>query len=131
MCQMLATLCVVLSLALFALGGFDPTGGFRLGTMSIAGPLAILGSVLDTVAISHDVNDTSCEELMWHVKSCLLHIFTAPARARRFASSIVTLRGYKVGKCPCTQPTSSHMISHYLPASFHTAEKERDIKKQI
>jgi hypothetical protein len=37
--QMLATLCVALSLALFALGGSDPTGEFRLGTMSICRPL--------------------------------------------------------------------------------------------
>jgi hypothetical protein len=34
-CQLIDTLCVALSLALFALGGADPTGGFCLRTLSI------------------------------------------------------------------------------------------------
>jgi hypothetical protein len=29
-------------------------------------------AILDTVAISHDVVGVSCEELGWHVNSCLL-----------------------------------------------------------
>jgi hypothetical protein len=46
MCQMLATLCVVLSLALVALGGTDPTGGFHLGTLSFGKPLGNRGAHL-------------------------------------------------------------------------------------
>jgi hypothetical protein len=51
-------------------------------------------------------------------------LFTAPARAHRFASSVVTSRGYKVGDHPYMQPTSSHTISHRLFASFPMSEKK-------
>jgi hypothetical protein len=76
---MLATLCVALSLALVALGGSDSTGEFLLGTLSIAGPSTIMGPILDMVAIAHDVEGVSCEELGWCTNSCLLRLFTAPA----------------------------------------------------
>jgi hypothetical protein len=36
--QLLSTLCVASSLALFALGGSDPTGEFRLQTLSFGKP---------------------------------------------------------------------------------------------
>jgi hypothetical protein len=121
---MLSTLCVASCLSLFALAGSDPTGGFHLGTLSIAGPSLIMGPILDMVAISRDVEGTSCEEMGWHINSCLLHLFTTPARALRFASSVVTLWGYKYGSHPCVQPPSSCMISHRLPASFSTTEKK-------
>jgi hypothetical protein len=52
---MLATLCVALSLALFAMGGADPTGGFCLRTLSFAGPSAIMGPVWDMIVISYAV----------------------------------------------------------------------------
>jgi hypothetical protein len=35
LCQLGVTLCVASSLALVALGGSDPSGGFRLRTLSI------------------------------------------------------------------------------------------------
>jgi hypothetical protein len=38
-----AILCVASSLALFALGGSDPTSGFHLRTLRVAGPSAIMG----------------------------------------------------------------------------------------
>jgi hypothetical protein len=98
--QVRATLCVTSSLVLFSLGGSDPTGGFHLGIISVAGPSAILGPILDTVAVSCNVEGASFDKLGWHINSCLLHLFTAPARARRFASSDVTLRGYKAGSRP-------------------------------
>jgi hypothetical protein len=41
--QMVSTLSVALSLALGALGSSDPTSEFHLGTLSIAGPSAIVG----------------------------------------------------------------------------------------
>jgi hypothetical protein len=59
-CQMLATLCVASSLTL---GGSEPTGGFHLGTLSFACLSAIMGLILDTVAVSHDVEGVSYEEL--------------------------------------------------------------------
>jgi hypothetical protein len=60
-----------------------------------------MGPILDTVAVSHDVVGTSCEELGWRVNMCLLHPFTTHVRAHRFASSVVTPRGYKAGGRPC------------------------------
>jgi hypothetical protein len=50
-----ATLCVTSSLALVAMGGFDPSGGFRLGTLTVCRPLGNHGAILDTVAVSCDV----------------------------------------------------------------------------
>jgi hypothetical protein len=41
-CQLLATLSVALSLALFALGGADPTNRFCLGTLSLGRPTTII-----------------------------------------------------------------------------------------
>jgi hypothetical protein len=63
MCQMLATLYVTLSLSLIALGGSNPTGGFHLGTLSVVGPLIIMGPVLDMVVVSCNVEGASCDEL--------------------------------------------------------------------
>jgi hypothetical protein len=53
--QILAILCVALSLALVGLGGFDPNGGFCLRTLSFGRPHTNCGVVLDTVAVSHNV----------------------------------------------------------------------------
>jgi hypothetical protein len=101
MCQLLATLCVALSLTLFTLGGANPTDRFCLRTLSYCRPMAIVGPVLDTIAISYDVADTSCKKLGWLVNMCLLHPFTAPVRACHFTSSVVTAWGYKAGGRPC------------------------------
>jgi hypothetical protein len=79
--QILATLCVASSLALVALGGSVPTGGFHLRTISIAGPSTIMGHVLDTVVVSHDVEGTSCEELggtQTHVYCTFLQCLQGP-----------------------------------------------------
>jgi hypothetical protein len=121
--QMLATLCVALSLTLVALGGSDPTGEFCLGTMSVADPSAIMGPVLDTIVVSCGVEGTLCEELGWHVNSCLLRLFIVPPGAHGFASLVVTPRVYKVGGHHYVQRTSSRMISHHLSTSFPMAEK--------
>jgi hypothetical protein len=72
--QMLATLCVTLSLALVALSGSNPTSEFLLRTLSIVAPSTIVGSILDTVLVSHNVEGASCEELGWCINSCLLCI---------------------------------------------------------
>jgi hypothetical protein len=61
-CQLLATLYVTLSLTLFPLGGANPTGRFCLHTVSFSKPIAIMGSVLDMVLISHAVEGVICEE---------------------------------------------------------------------
>jgi hypothetical protein len=55
--------------------------------------------------------------------SYLPHFFTAHARPSHFASLVVTVRCYKAGGRSCAQPTSSHMISHRLYASFPMAYK--------
>jgi hypothetical protein len=62
MCQLLATSCVDLSLALFALGGSNPSGGFRLQTLSIGRPTVIVWPILDTVVISLSAEGMICEE---------------------------------------------------------------------
>jgi hypothetical protein len=48
----------------------------------------------------------------------------------RFASSVVTPRGYKVGVVTLVQPTSSYMISHHSSASFPMVETKK-IEKRI
>jgi hypothetical protein len=76
-CQQLTTLCVTLSLARFAWGDANLTDGFCLRTLSYCRPMAIMGPILDMITVSHDVVDTSCEELGWCVNICLLCPFTA------------------------------------------------------
>jgi hypothetical protein len=98
--QLLITLCVTSSLSLFALGGSDLTGGICLRTLSCCRPTVIMGPVLDTVAISRDVEGASFKEFGWCVNLCLLCPFTMFVRVRRFASSVVTPRGYKAGGHP-------------------------------
>jgi hypothetical protein len=62
-CQLLATLCVALSLALFALGGADPTGEFCLRTLGFVGPSAIMSPIFYMIAVSHAVIAcVMCEE---------------------------------------------------------------------
>jgi hypothetical protein len=39
--------------------------------------------VLDMVVVSHDVEGASYEELGWHVNSCLLCLFTVPAKPQK------------------------------------------------
>jgi hypothetical protein len=96
--QLLATLYVASSLALFALGSSDLTGGFCLRTLIYCMPTTIVGPILDTVVVSRDVEGASCEELGWHLNSCLLRPFTTSVRAHRFASSVVTLWDYEKSK---------------------------------
>jgi hypothetical protein len=71
-CQLLALLCVALSLTLFPLGGADVTSGLYLGTRSFASPSVIMGPILDTIVVSRDVASMLCEELAWHVNMYLL-----------------------------------------------------------
>jgi hypothetical protein len=52
--------------------------------------MAIMGPILDTVVVSHDVVVALCKEWEWHINLCLLRPFTVFVRAHRFASSVVT-----------------------------------------
>jgi hypothetical protein len=61
-CQLLATLCVALSLALFALGSVDLIGVFGLQTLSFSSPTVIVGPVLVMVAVFHNVEGVICKE---------------------------------------------------------------------
>jgi hypothetical protein len=68
--QLLATLCVTLSLALIALGSAYSTGGYCLRTLSNSRPTAIVGPILDTVVVSHAVvseYNQACPSLLWHL----------------------------------------------------------------
>jgi hypothetical protein len=55
MSQMLVTICVALSLTLVALGDSNLASGFHLRTLSVASLSAIVGPVLDTVVVSHNI----------------------------------------------------------------------------
>jgi hypothetical protein len=88
-----------------------------LATLCVASFLALF-------VVSRDVEGALCEEVGWHVNSCLLRLFIVPARARCIASLIVTPWGYKDGGRHYVQPTSSRTISHHLPVSFPTAKKK-------
>jgi hypothetical protein len=59
------------------------------------------------------------QKILWRI---------GPVEPIRFASSVVTPRGYKVGDAP-TQPTSSYTTSHHFLASFPTGEKKEKIEK--
>jgi hypothetical protein len=74
-CQLLATLCVAFSLALFALGGTDLTGGFCLQTLRFIRPMVIVGPILDTVVIYCAIEDMICEEqgACKYIRHPLLH----------------------------------------------------------
>jgi hypothetical protein len=76
--QLLATLCVASSLALFAQGGADPTGRRCLRTLSCCRPMTIVWLILDTVVVFHDIEGTSCEESGWRVNSYLLRLLLCP-----------------------------------------------------
>jgi hypothetical protein len=62
MCQVVATPCVAWSLALVPFGGSDPSGRFHLQILNIGGPTIIVSPVLDTVAVSLDVEGVIREE---------------------------------------------------------------------
>jgi hypothetical protein len=128
-CPLLATLCVASSLALFAWGDAGLADGFCLWTQSYCRPMRIVGTILDTVAISCDVVGTSWEELGWHVNMCLLHPFIAPIRARRFASSVVTSWGYKACGHPCTnlRPLAWTPITSSPPSLCLKRKRGREI----
>jgi hypothetical protein len=74
--QLLVTLCVDLSLALFALDGTGPTSGFCLRTLSYSRPTTIVGHILDTIVISHVVVGMLYKELGRCVNMGLLRPFT-------------------------------------------------------
>jgi hypothetical protein len=61
-CKLLATLCVALSLALFALGRADLVGGFFLRTLSFSRPMTSVRPILATVVVSHAVEGQICKE---------------------------------------------------------------------
>jgi hypothetical protein len=80
--QLLAILYVALSLALSALGGADPTGGFCLGTLSSRRPTVIVGPILDMVVVFHVVEGMMCEESgrcvsVYNTLYCVLQGFAA------------------------------------------------------
>jgi hypothetical protein len=122
--QMLATLCMALSLTLVALGGSDPTGGFHLGTLSFVGLSTIMRPILDTIAVFHDVDGVSYEELGWCINSFILCLFTVPTKPCHFASLVVTPRCYKAGGRSYAQPPSARMMSPCFPFSFPMTEKK-------
>jgi hypothetical protein len=122
-----------LPLALFALGGADLTGGFCLETLSFDRPTTIVGPILDTIVISRVVVvGMMCEEFGRHIHMGLLHLLLCLVRACHFASSVVTLRGYKSKRPPLRTFTSSHtntccLLTSLLAPKKREREREREI----
>jgi hypothetical protein len=56
-------------------------------------------------------------------KIIFTHLFTEHGEPNRFASSIVTLQGYKDGMVALAQLISSCMTYHHFSASFPTTKK--------
>jgi hypothetical protein len=121
-CQMLSTLCVTSSLALFTLDGSDWTGGFHLGMLSFGRHLGNCGAHCAYGCHIPRYRGHVIRGAGWHVNSFLLCLFTTLAKPYHFASSVVIPQGYKACSRSCTQPTSSRTISHHLPASFPMAK---------
>jgi hypothetical protein len=61
----------------------------------------------------------------------LQNLFTTPVEPTLFASSVLTLWGYKAGVVTIVQPTSFRMIPHRSSTSFPMIEKKEKIEKQI
>jgi hypothetical protein len=120
---MLATLYIILSLTLFALGSAVQTGWFCLRTLSFGRMTTIMGPILDMVDVSGAViASVMGKKLGRHVNKGLLRLLLRVVRDRRFTSSVVTPQGYKRRCLPFT-PTSSHTIRHSLLTSFPAPEK--------
>jgi hypothetical protein len=125
-CQLLAILCVVSSLALIALVGSDPTRRVSPSNPELwQTPLQSWG--LYWIRLPYPVMHRVC--CMWSQVTRKI-IFTMPTKSNCYASSAVTPRGYKVGVVTHAQPTSSRTISSHSSASFPMTEKKRR-KKQI
>jgi hypothetical protein len=85
--------------------------------------MAIMGPILDTVVVSHDVECMSYKELgdasahfycafLWHLRN----LAALPPRLLHHGA-------IKLAVAPA-QPTSSHTISHHVNTSFPMAEKK-------
>jgi hypothetical protein len=93
--QMLATLCVALSLTLVALGGPDPTGGFHLGTLSFGRHLDNHGARLGYNFCMPCCRSWGDVQRVGEVfKLSLLHPYYVLRRPSRFTPLVVTLWGY-------------------------------------
>jgi hypothetical protein len=118
-----------LSLALFALGGDDMTGGFCLGTLSSSRPMAIEGPILDTVVITYAIIvGASFEELGRCVNVGLLHL----VRVHRFASLVVTPWGYKSRRSPywTLHPLTRTSVASSPPSSCLKRERKRERERE-
>jgi hypothetical protein len=98
-CQLLVTLCVTLSLTLFALGDADLTSGFCLKTLSFSRPTTIVGPILDIVVISHAMEGPVHEELgaCKHIRRTLMHY----AKSHCLATSAGTPWAMRMNDGPC------------------------------
>jgi hypothetical protein len=96
--------------------------GFSFKRSSLADPTAIVGPIIDMVAISHDVEGTSYEELgdatAYFYYAFLPHLWSPAA----LPPHLLYHRAIELAVAP-VQPISSCMISHRLPTSFRTSKK--------
>jgi hypothetical protein len=74
--------------------------------------MTIVGPVLNMVVVSHDEEGAPFWIWLSYI-SFLLRLFTVPVEPSRFATMLVTTRGYKVGGRSCT----TYILSHDLSSS--------------
>jgi hypothetical protein len=123
--QLLATLCVVLSLTLFALSGADLTGGFCLRTLSFSSPWQSCG-ILDMVAASHVVEGVIFEEqgACKHINRPLLH----STKTCGLTALTLTLQSIENNRMSLHTPASSRISIHRLFVVLLTLEERERIK---
>jgi hypothetical protein len=111
--QLLATLCVALSLDMVALGGSVSTGVFHLQTLIFGRPLGNCGARFRYGCHIPQCRGNVVRGVGWRVSSFLLCLFTARAEPSRFASLVTTSWGYKIGGHSC----ATYILPHDLPIS--------------
>jgi hypothetical protein len=124
----MATLGVALSLTLFSLGGANSTCKFCLRTLIFGRPMTIFGPVLDMIVVSSAViAGTMCEESRSDINIDLLCL----VRVHCFASSLVTLRGYKSSSHHCV---ALHLLRQSIvpssPPSLRLKRKRKRKKEE-
>jgi hypothetical protein len=124
-CQLLVTVCVTLSLTLFALDDADPTGGFYLQTLALEGPWQSCG-ILDMVAASHVVEGVIFEEqgACKHINRPLLH----STKTCGLSALTLTLQSIENNRMSLHTPASSRISIHRLFVVLLTPEERERIK---
>jgi hypothetical protein len=124
--QLLATLCVALSFALFALGGANPTSRCCLRTLRFVGSSTIVGPIFDMIIISLDVASMICEEGGGGACKCMQHPLLHFAWSRRL--SFNTVGALRTNDFPWAPLRPLAYLVAAFPSSSSCLEKGREKK---